>query len=80
MDMGTRRWTGEPTILFVYSRLEAEAVAVLAMQLSLSPCSGVQASMVAAVALGKSENSSVSQHRRVDESQWPVGCAETPEG
>lgn len=47
-------------------------VAVLTVRLGHDPHSdphnGVQASMVAAVALGRSEDSSVSQHRRVDES------------
>lgn len=47
-------------------------VAVLTVRLGhdphSDPHSGLQASMVAAVALGRSEDSSVSQHRRVDES------------
>lgn len=43
-------------------------VAVLTVQLGHDTHSGAQASMVAAVALGRSEDSSVSQHRRVDES------------
>lgn len=55
-------------------------IAVLAVQLSRSPCSCVQASMVAAVALGRSENSGVSQHRRVEEITVARGMCSNPEG
>lgn len=82
MDMGARSMMldrGEYNTLCTFPA-GGRDVAVLAVLLSHSPCSGVQAFMVAAAALGRSENSSVSQHRRVDESQWPVGCAQTPEG
>lgn len=55
-------------------------IAVLAVQLSRSPCSDVQEFMVAAVALGRSENSGVSQHRRVEEITVARGMCSNPRG
>lgn len=81
MDMGTRSTTVDRGAYNTHCTFPAGGrdVAVLVMQLSLSPCRGVQSSMVAAVALGR-VNSSVSQHRRVDESQWPRGMCSNPRG
>lgn len=65
MDMGTRSMTlnrGAYNTLCTFPA-GGRDVAVLAVQLSHSPCSGVQAIMVATVALERLENSSVSQHQ-----------------
>lgn len=65
MDYGDKiHDTGQGSLQYSFTfSAGGRDVAVLTVQLSHSPCSGVQAIMVATVALERLENSSVSQHQ-----------------